>query len=106
MMIEFMVIKIMDLFLLKNLSSINEPVKAEGKNRKLIEEGTAVRYALDSPVNIVTGKKTDSKFRTGDIRWSEPTVIEKLILVPGNPPRYMVKGKDNVTYSFNQIKVI
>jgi len=84
----------------------NIPFDPNGKDIELIPHGTIVRYALDSPVDYVTKKKTDSKFRVGDVRWSEPVKISQMLLMPGSPPRYMVEGKKDVSYSRNQIKVI
>jgi len=41
------------------------PSDPNGKDIELIPQGAVVRYALDSPVDYVTKKKTDSKFRVG-----------------------------------------
>lgn len=81
----------------------NTPPTTKGE---LIPEGTNVRVGLDFAIDAVSKKKTDSKFRTGDIRWSDITTIDRIIILPGRPVRYMVKGKPNVSYSRNQVLIV
>ena len=70
-----------------------------------------VRKILDYPVNAHDNKKTDSKFRVGDIRWSKDIYLIKHInLNPNMPPMYMVnklnhedKIDNTVAYTINQL---
>lgn len=85
---------------------VNEPSAPSDKLIELLPEGAKVRYALDFPIDYVTKKKTDASFRTGDVRWSEPTTIDVAVIIPGYPPRYIVKGMDGVSYARNQLKLV
>lgn len=76
------------------------------ENIMIYPEGTMVRYLLDRPVDYITRKPTDDKFRTGDIKWSDPVEIVNILLYPDQPPRYMVKGLKDVSFTRNQIKVL
>ena len=63
-------------------------------DRPLLDVGDKVRYALDRPTDLQTGKAIDSKFRAGDPRFSrEPVEIVDLKVGTMNPPLYGLKGK-------------
>lgn len=85
---------------------VDGPVVPDGKVVEIVPEGTIVRHALDTPIDYITKKKTDGKFRIGDVRWSEPVKVTMVLLKPGVPPRYVVEGRKNVSYSRNQIKIL
>jgi len=58
----------------------------------ILEEKTKVRIALDYPKDIYNNR-LHSKWRNGDIRWSlKPYIIEKILLYPETPIRYIVKN--------------
>ena len=83
----------------------NYPTEYKCKNSEceILEEGTSVRYALDQAINVVTGKKTDSKFRAGDVRYSlKPVKISHYVLNVGQPPMYSLEGK-TALYTRNQL---
>lgn len=69
-------------------------VYCKGNDCELLQEGQEVRYALDRPIDIVTGKAYDKKFRSSDVRFSlEPTKIKVVRLSAVNPPLYALEGK-------------
>jgi len=80
-------------------------IKLDDFNAELIENGTKVRYLLDKPIDYVSGKKLTGGFRQGDVRFSKPTVVEAIKLVPNNPPLYQVKGRRNY-YTKDQLQII
>ena len=66
-----------------------------GDLKKVLDEGTKVRVALDKPQNIAGKEKLGTRFRETDIRFSrEPHTIEQKLFTPGKPIRYLVDGKD------------
>lgn len=80
--------------------------KCEGKACDLLDVGTTVRYQLDKPINLLDEKRLHGGFRLGDVRWSiKPTVIERLQIVPNQPPLYKVKGR-TCLYTRNQLQVV
>jgi hypothetical protein len=59
----------------------------------LLDVGDLVRYKLDRPIDVVTGKPIDKKFRSADVRYSiKPVKIEQVILNGDNPPMYQLEG--------------
>ena len=65
-------------------------------NIEILELNQKVRKILDYPINAYDNKKVDSKFRTGDMRFSKEIYkIKHIILNPNIPPLYMVNKKDN-----------
>lgn len=86
--------------------------RCEGDVCKLLEEGTRVRVALEAPIDVATGKKAHGRFRATDVRWHpEPRVIERVVLAPNQPPRYLVgypnsDKVERVLYTRNQLQVI
>ena len=77
-----------------------KPIVLDGP---LLDVGDIVRIALDRPVDIVTGKTIDSKFRAGDPKFSIETYeIENIRLSGYNPPLYAIKGK-TAMYTIGQL---
>lgn len=73
---------------------------------KLLDKGTRVRVALDTPRDI-RGKRLHGNFRSNDMRFSkEPTRIKRVLLSPGQPPQYIVQGKPNTPYVREQLQVV
>ena len=80
-------------------------------NIEILEINQKVRKTLDYPINAYDNKKVDSKFRTGDMRFSKDIYkIKHIILNPNMPPLYMLNKKDNdeildntVAYTNNQL---
>ena len=70
----------------------------------LYEIGKHVRYKLDYPVNF-KGEKQIGNFREGDPKYSLKTYkIENILLIPDRPPRYVLEGITDKTFSKNQLK--
>lgn len=87
-----------------NDKDIVADVRAKPKT-ELLEVNTKVRVQLDKPVDIL-GNRQNGSFRQGDIRWSlKPTTIERLQLIPNQPPLYKLKGY-KALYTRNQIQVV
>jgi hypothetical protein len=86
--------------------------QCEGEVCELLDEGALVRVALEHPIDIATGKKTHGRFRATDIRFHpEPRVIDRIVLAPNQPPRYLVgypnsDKVEKVLYTRNQLQVI
>jgi hypothetical protein len=80
-------------------------------NIEILEINQKVRKILDYPINAYDNKKVDSKFRTGDMRFSKDIYkIKHIILNPNMPPLYMLNKIDNdeildntVAYTTNQL---
>ena len=85
--------------------------KKKSGDIEILSLNQKVRKILDYPVNAHDNKKTDSKFRVGDIRWSKDIyLIKHIILNPKMPPMYMVnklndedKIDNTVAYTINQL---
>ena len=81
-------------------------------NREILPEGTLVRVALDAPIDPITKKPLHGNFRKGDIRWEiAPRKIARFIIVPGQPPMYILEGKDGkedrrASYTRNRLQVV
>jgi len=68
-----------------------EDVAGNENHIELLNEGDKVRHILDYPINAHNDKRVDSRFRSGDIRWSQKVYkIMRIILNPGIPPLYML----------------
>ena len=79
--------------------------KCEGQSCNLIPDGTMVRYQLDEPINV-QGRKQHGRFRAGDVKWSiKPTVVERVQLMPAEPPMYKIRGK-TALYTRNQLQIV
>jgi hypothetical protein len=74
-------------------------------NSNLLPEGTKVRYELDKPIDYISNKKLTGTFRQGDVRWSKPTIIQKIKLIPNQLPLYKVKGR-TCHYTKDQLQII
>lgn len=86
--------------------NVNQELNLQGKDALLFEDGTKVRYQLDEPISAVTNKKIDSKFRSGDVRYSpQTTEIAGVVLNPDNPPLYRLKGK-TALYTRQQLQPV
>lgn len=81
----------------------------EFKSNFLFNEGDTVRYVLDYPIEALSGKRTDSKFRVGDVRYSNPTKISRVLFFPNQNIRYILykpgtnKEMSNVSYADYQL---
>ncbi|HEY9705372.1 MAG TPA: transposase family protein [Allocoleopsis sp.] len=80
-------------------------IKLDAFNANLLNVGDNVRTQLDKPIDHTTGKRLTGSFRQGDVRWSKPTTIEQLKLIPNQVPLYKVKGR-TCWYSKDQLQVI
>ena len=81
----------------------------KGDACNLLDIGTKVRRILDHPINAITKKRTGSKFRETDIRWSPDTSIITNILIKSNqPPLYLIDTNENknVAYKKYELQVI
>ncbi len=85
--------------------------KKKSGDIEILSLNQKVRKILDYPVNAHDNKKTGSKFRVGDIRWSKDIyLIKHIILSPNMPPMYMVnklnhgdKIDNTVAHTINQL---
>ena len=68
------------------------------KNEKLLQEGDEVYIMRDYPVDNLVGHR-EAKFETVKRR------IVRVCIYPNQPPRYMVSGIDNTSYSRGQLLV-
>jgi len=76
----------------KNLKRNNSSKFWEDEN--MLDVGDSVRYKLDRPIDVVTGKPLNGKFRESDIKFSlVPTKIKLIHLSSDNPPLYALEGK-------------
>ena len=82
------------------------------KETELLSEGTRVRVALDEPIGVI-GEKLYGKFRASDIRWDpEIKTIKKVMLIPEQPPIYLVSGQHGklkiarASYTRNMLQVV
>ena len=97
-----------------NERTIKKPYKeVEGTEGVLCKEtecevipvGTLVRVAMDVAKSF-EGRKVDTKFRSGDVRWSlYPHKITNILMYPRQPIRYVVSGIHNNTFSKNQLQI-
>jgi hypothetical protein len=78
----------------------------------LIDQGTKVRVALDTPINVYDNSKLKGRFRETDIRFSiKPRTVMKTLVAPGNPPMYLLDKPNgdvdySVAYTKNQLQII
>lgn len=88
--------------------------KCSGDDCDVLEIGTKVRIKLDNPLDFVTDKKLHGKIRVTDIKWDpHPRTIKNLMLLPGQPPMYMLNDEKNpdrmdssATYTKKQLQVV
>lgn len=71
-------------------------------NEKLLNEGDVVHVRLQQPIDhMVDTKKVKlhGGFRSGDLRWEKgTTTIDRVLLYPHQPVRYMVRKYNNVSF--------
>jgi len=83
-----------------------------GDARKVLEQGTRVRVALDAPRDVTSNKRLPGAWRESDVRWStKPRTITKTLMAPGTPIMYLLDNPDgspdyDVLYTKNQLQVI
>lgn len=71
--------------------------------KPLLPDGAKVRVALEHPVNPVTDARLHGNFRASDPRWETAvSEVESLVLRPGAPPMYRIKGKRHM-YTRNRL---
>ena len=97
----------------KKTKSKKKPTKAKeeftcsGSACNLLEQGTKVRYLLDYPINIITKKRTGTKFRETDIRWSPEThIITNILLKRYQTPMYVLDNNEQVAYRKDQLQIV
>jgi hypothetical protein len=79
-------------------------VQCEGAECDLLEVGALVRVKLDYPKDIHENR-LHGNFRSGDFRWSlKPAKIEKVLLFPNQPIRYVVEGYTRNTFAKWELK--
>ena len=79
-------------------------VECEGTECDLLDVGALVRVKLDYPKDIHE-TRLHGVFRTGDFRWSlKPAKIEKVLLFPNQPIRYVVEGYTRNTFAKWELK--
>ena len=81
----------------------DEPV-CKGNSCDLLDVGTVVHVQLDKP-RAIGNTSINERFRTGDLRWSDPALIDDVLLTPGLPPLYVIDGYPNVAYTKNQLLI-
>lgn len=74
--------------------------------KKQFKKNDLVYVMLDYPENR-KGKKIDSKFRAGDMRFNkEPNKIKDVMINPGQPILYTIDGIKNVAYTYEQLRAV
>jgi hypothetical protein len=69
-------------------------------NVELLDIGSTVRYPLDRPIDVVTKKPVDKKFRAGDPKMSlKPVKIVDIRLSSSNPPLYKLDNGVDTMYT-------
>ena len=90
----------------RNYDKLTNEIMTTKFSKDLIPLHSTVRYILDYPLNAL-GNKVDSKFRSGDIRWSrETSEVKRIVLNPNIPPLYILNNKKGVAYTKRQLQVI
>jgi len=90
----------------RNYDKLTNEIMTTKFSKDLIPLHSTVRYILDYPLNAL-GDKVDSKFRSGDIRWSrETSEVRRIVLNPNIPPLYILNNKKGVAYTKRQLQVI
>lgn len=74
-----------------------------GKNEKVLEVGTMVHIPLEQPKDM-DGNRLHGKFRHGDQRYERQLrKIERVLMYPNQPVRYMVEGIKNASYLSSEL---
>lgn len=72
--------------------------------KNILEVGQKVHRILDGPRSL-QGQKLSGNFRHTDIRFNpKPDVIESIVLTPGQPLMYRLKGINNTLYTEGQLR--
>jgi hypothetical protein len=91
---------------IKEFEPVSEVPIITKSNSEILMEGDKVRVVLDKPEDYF-GNKLPGSFRSADIRWSKKVhTIETVLLRPGYPPMYIVKGLPHVSYTKKQLQKI
>jgi len=99
--------KIIEVYVKPVNTQISDDVLVSSKNKDIIPEGTRVRVQLDYPIDVATGKRIDSKFRSSDIRWSKDIhKVKEILLKPGYPPLYLLDNNDHVARTKQQLQFV
>ena len=84
----------------------NFDIACSDKSCQLLEVGQLVRTPLDRPIDVVTGKPIDSKFRSADVKYNlQPSTIDLIKFSSINQPMYHVKGY-HAFYTKDQLQVV
>ncbi len=74
------------------------------KNERILPEGTQVYVMKDYPTDFTGKRLYGDKPRAGEFKYhGKKERISRVCIYPGQPVRYMVEGKDNVSYQRNQL---
>ena len=105
--LPFMIKEINEVYVKPVNTQISDDVLVSSKNKDIIPEGTRVRRQLDYPIDVATGKRIDSKFRSSDIRWSKDIhKVKEILLKPGYPPLYLLDNNDHVARTKQQLQFV
>ena len=81
--------------------------RCSGDSCNILDYGVKVLTQLDNPKEYINNAKLHGTFRASDIRWNpEITTIKDIILVPDQPPMYIVDRPEHVAYTRNQLQVV
>jgi len=96
-----------------------KPIKVTSYNQYILKIGQKVLVKLDYPKDHLNNKRLgDSKWRSGDIRWTDPDEnfsIYRIIFNAGQPPQYVVQHEDdngnmiirkNAIYTRQQLQLV
>lgn len=89
----------------KDLTTYEYPIFDFNAKPNKYKVGDIVSILLNTPEDALGNKQTTTKFREGDIRWSEPKKIERVLYFPAPINyRYLVSGITNASFTEPQIK--
>jgi hypothetical protein len=87
-------------FEIKNPKQSDSTDLVVNPNVELLNVGDTVRYPLDRPIDIVTGKPIDKTFRAGDPKMSiKPAEVVDVRLSATNPPLYKLDNGVDAMYT-------
>jgi len=91
----------------KKQTKADEHVVVTKYTGELIPIGTEVRIALEFPENLANKTRMPGKFRDGDHRWGEESkTVTDIVMIPSQPPMYVVDHDCSVNYTKNQLQVV
>ena len=71
---------------------------------KILAEGTQVYVMKDYPTDFTGKRQYGNKPRAGEFKYDKvKRKITRICIFPNQEPRYMVEGRDNVSYQRNQL---